>query len=361
MREDCPGPLRRIAGYLPFLAVAAAYLLLRFHALGSFAPVKRHAELSAYQYVINAFPLLRDYVVKLLLPLNLNVFYSFRPVSSVLEASAISAFIFAALLMALLFIAYKKNKKAFFFLVLILIPLLPVLYIPALGENPFAERYLYFPSLGFVLLLSLAVPSTRGANPGRAAALGVAVCLLVAVYSAAVVRRNHVWANDHTLWEDAVMKSPEAAVAHYNFGLTLYKEGALDKAITQYQAALRLQPSPKVYNDLAVAYNDIGLTDRAIELFHVAIQLSPNFADAHNNLGVAYIHKGLYEKAVEHLKIAIGLDPSFSGTYSNLGLSYERLGMKEEAARSYQKALQLDKDNMTARNNLDSLLSGQRR
>jgi tetratricopeptide (TPR) repeat protein len=360
MREDRPGPLRRIAGYLPFFAVAAAYFLLRFHALGSLAPVKRHAELSTYQYVINVFPLLRDYVVKLLLPMNLSVFYSFRPVSSVLEASAMSAVIFVAVLTALVLIAYKKNKRVFFFLMLMLIPLLPVLYIPALGENPFAERYLYLPSLGFVLLLSLVFRYARGANPKGAAAFGAAICLLLAIYSAATAKRNHVWKDEHTLWQDAVMKSPDAAIAHYNFGLVLYKEGALDKAIAQYQAALRLQPSPKVYNDLAVAYNDIGLTDRAIELFHVAIQLSPNFADAHNNLGVAYIYKGLYEKAVEHLKIAVRLDPSFSGAYSNLGLSYEGLGMREEAISSYQRALQLDADNATARNNLDSLLSGQR-
>jgi tetratricopeptide (TPR) repeat protein len=298
--------------------------------------------------------------VKLLLPTNLSVFHSFRPVSSVLEASAISAFIFVAVLIALVLIARKKNKRAFFSLMLMLIPLLPVLYIPALGENPFAERYLYLPSLGFVLLLSLAFRSAKGANPKGAAALGVVICLLVAIYSAAAAKRNHVWKDDHTLWEDAAMKSPGAAIAHYNFGLVLYKEGALDEAIAQYQAALRLQPSPKVYNDLAVAYNDMGLTDRAIELLHVAIQLSPNFADAHNNLGVAYIYGGKYEKAVEHLKIAIGLDPSFSGAYSNLGLSYEGLGMKEEAISSYRRALQLDAHNVTARNNLDSLLSGRR-
>lgn len=359
IREDRRALWHRVAGYLPFLAVATVYFLLRVHALGSFAPVKRHAELSTYQYVINALPLLRDYVLKLILPLNLRVFYTFHPALSLLKAPALSALTFVMVLVVLLFMVHRASKRAFFFFMMMLIPLLPVLYIPALGENPFSERYLYLPSVGFILLLSLAVQYGKKAWPKSSLFLAISVFLLIAVYSSGVVTRNPVWRNDRTLWEDAVIKSPDAAIAHYNFGLLLHREGELDRAIQQYQAALQLQPSPKVYNDLAVAYNDIGLPDRAIELLQIAIRMSPDFADAHNNLGVAYISKGLYGKAIEHLNIAARLDPSFSGTYSNLGLSYEGLGMRDDALRNYRKALQLDANNMTARNKLTSFLPGQ--
>ncbi len=360
IREDRRALWLRAAGYLPFLAVAAVYFLLRVHALGSLAPVKRHAELSMYQYVINAPPLLRDYALKLLLPLNLSVFYAFRPAASLFKAPALSALIFLLVLAVLLFMVRRANKRAFFFCLLMLIPLLPVLYIPALGENPFSERYLYLPSVGFVLLLSLGLQYAKQARPESSLAMAISVCLLIGVYSSGVVARNPVWRNDRALWEDAVIKSPDAAIAHYNFGLLLYREGEVDRAIQQYQAALRLQPSPRVYNDLAVAFNDIGLTDKAIELLQIAIRMRPDFADAHNNLGVAYISKGSYGKAVEHLKIAASLAPSFSGTYSNLGISYEGLGMRDDAIRNYEKALQLDANNVTARNNLGSLLSGRR-
>jgi tetratricopeptide (TPR) repeat protein len=138
----------------------------------------------------------------------------------------------------------------------------------------------------------------------------------------------------------------------------LYREGELDGAVRQYRAALQLQPSPKVYNDLAVAYNDLGMPDRAIELLQVAVQMNPDFADAHNNLGVAYIAKGLYRMAIYHLNKAVSLDPSFSGAYSNLGLSYEWLGMRDDAIINYKKALQLDANNMTARNRLSTLSPG---
>jgi tetratricopeptide (TPR) repeat protein len=357
IREDCRASWRRVTGYLPFLAVAAVYFLLRVHALGGLAPQKRHTELTTYQYLVSALPLLRDYVLKLILPLNLRVFYSFHPASSVLQAPVLSALMFTLVLLGLLFRIHKANKRAFFLFFLMLIPLLPVIYIPALGENPFAERYLYLPSVGFVLLFSLAVQYAHRERPKSSLIITISVCIVIALYSSGVVARNPVWKNDRTLWEDAVIKSPDAAIAHYNLGLILYNEGDLDGAIQQYQAALRLQPSPKVYNDLAVAYNDIGLSDKAIELLQIAVQMSPDFAAAHNNLGVAYISKRLYRKAIEHLKIAAALNPSFSGTYSNLGLSYEGLGMRDDAIRNYERALRLDANNATARTNLATLLS----
>jgi Tfp pilus assembly protein PilF len=359
IREDSRALRRRVTGYLPFLAVAAVYFLLRIHALGGLAPQKRHMELTTHQYLVSALPLLRDYVLKLILPLNLRAFYTFHPASSVLQAPVLSAVIFILVLLALLFRVQKANKTAFFIFFLMLIPLLPVIYIPTLGENPFAERYLYLPSVGFVLLLSLAVQYANRARPKSSSIITVSICLVIALYSSGVVARNPVWKNDRTLWEDTVIKSPDAAIAHYNLGLVLYNAGDLGGAIRQYQAALRLQPSPKVYNDLAVAYYDMGLYDKAIELLQIAVRISPDFADAHNNLGVAYISKRLYSKAIEHLKIAAALDPSFSGTYSNLGLSYEGLGMRADAITNYERALRLDANNATARKNLATLLSGE--
>jgi Flp pilus assembly protein TadD len=356
MREDRWTLWQRAAGCTPFFLVAAVYFLLRAQALGSLAPVKRHAELSTYQYITSSFPLLRDYFLKLILPLNLHVFYTFHPASSLLKAPALSALIFVMALVALVFMVHRVNKRVFFFLMMILVPLLPVLYIPGLGENPFSERYLYLPSLGFVLLLSLAMRyANKHTGPKSPLPMAIYLSLLVSLYSVGAVSRNPVWRTDHTLWEDAVTKAPDAAIAHYNFGLVLYKEGELDGAVQQYKAALQLQPSPKVYNDLAVAYNDLGQPDSAIEFLQVAIQMSPDFADAHNNLAVACISKGLYENAIYHLNRAVRLDPSFSGAYSNLGLSYERLGLMDNAISNYRKALQLDPNNMTARSKLRAL------
>ncbi|MEK6527463.1 MAG: hypothetical protein AABZ36_01065, partial [Nitrospirota bacterium] len=79
--------------YLPYLIISGIYFILRTHAIGGLAPVKRHAELSNYEYLINIFPIFTQYLEKLILPVNLNVFYVLHPISSILQLKGIIALI----------------------------------------------------------------------------------------------------------------------------------------------------------------------------------------------------------------------------------------------------------------------------
>jgi hypothetical protein len=131
-------------------------MALRFNALGGFSPQEPRIKLSTYGYIINVFPLFMQYLEKLLLPINLNAFYVLHPISSIFEPKGILSLIVTAAFVFLVIISLKKNRMVFFSLLVISLPLLPVFYIPAVGENVFTERYLYLPSFGFALLIALA-------------------------------------------------------------------------------------------------------------------------------------------------------------------------------------------------------------
>ena len=141
--------------YVPYLAIAVGYFALRIHALGEFAPKKNYVTLSAYEYVINVFPLFIQYLEKLLAPLNLNAFYVFHPIPSLFQLKGALSLMATLVFVVLFLIALRKNRVAFLGLLFVAVPLLPVLYIPALGENTFTDRYLYLPSVGYVLLLAI--------------------------------------------------------------------------------------------------------------------------------------------------------------------------------------------------------------
>jgi hypothetical protein len=143
--------------YLPYLVAAGIYLILRTYAVGEFSPRKAHAGLSGYEYFINVFPLFAQYLGKLILPINLNAAYVFHPIHSLLEWRGILSVAVTLCFIVTLYLARDRNRIAFFSLLLAVIPLLPVFYIPALGEHTFAERYLYLPSVGFVILVSLGI------------------------------------------------------------------------------------------------------------------------------------------------------------------------------------------------------------
>jgi tetratricopeptide (TPR) repeat protein len=328
--------------YIPYFIVGGVYLLLRLHALGGFAPDRRHTDLSTYQYVINVFPLFMQYLEKLFLPVDLNAFHVLRPIFSLTDMRGIVAIVITAAFVFLLFISFKKDKTLLLSLLFIAIPLLPVLYIPGLGENTFAERYLYLPSFGFVLLASSAIMRIRQRHKGTMIAF-VLLAAVTALYSAATITRNFVWRDNLSLFSDTVEKSPDAAIPRNMLGNALLDWGRADEAISHYNSALTLKPSDyQTYNNRALAFSQMGRFDEAIADFDRAIALNPRCYQAYNNKGKLYGQTGSFDKAVEQFDKALEINPDSSLAYGNRGLAYFLIGEYGKALEDLDKAIALD-------------------
>jgi protein O-mannosyl-transferase len=336
----------RIRRYFPYLVVAGVYLVVRYHALGGFAPEKKYQELSIYQYAINVFPLFTQYLEKLFLPLNLNAFHVLHPISSLFEAKGFISLLITMAYIISVFLALKKNKPVFFGLVLIIVPLLPVFYIPALGENTFAERYLYLPSFGFVFLIALLLAWVRVNRPAVVGILIGTMLVIAGLYSAATITRNTVWRNDYTLFTDTVRKSPDAKGPRNRLGGVYFNKGRIDEAIEQYEIALRLDPDSVIsHYNLGLAFSSKGRIDEAIEQYEIALQLDPDFADAHNGLATSFFKKGQIDKAIEQYQVALQLNPNDEKAHNNLGLAYFKKGQIDKAIEQYQVAIRLNPAN----------------
>ncbi|HAM50252.1 MAG TPA: hypothetical protein DCP92_06000, partial [Nitrospiraceae bacterium] len=228
-----------IKRYIPYLIVAGVYLGLRYHALRGFSPRGSHLSLTTYGYFINVFPLFFQYLDNLVLPLNLNAFHVLHPISSIFETMGIVSLAVTAAFFVWVLKAFKGNGIVCFSLLVIALPLLPSLYIPAVGENVFAERYLYLPSFGLVLLIALALSWAKATKPGLASGLVIMTLAVVVVYAAGTGTRNAVWRDDLTLFTDTVRKSPDAALPHYNLGTTYLNQNRLDEAVNEFITALK--------------------------------------------------------------------------------------------------------------------------
>jgi hypothetical protein len=183
---------RLLKKYLPYLVLAVIYLIIRTYAIGGFSPIKVHPELGGWGYFINVFPLFAGYLGKLLLPVNLNAAYVFHPISSVFEWKALLSIAVTLGFIAAVYVSKNRNRVVFFSLIWVALPLLPALYIPALGVHTFAERYLYLPSVGFVILASIGISriGRLGIVSQRVAGLILfsAFFILIALYSAGTAR-----------------------------------------------------------------------------------------------------------------------------------------------------------------------------
>jgi tetratricopeptide (TPR) repeat protein len=351
--------------YLPYLVVAGIYFILRMYAIGGFAPVKVHAELSGYEYFINVFPLFAQYLGKLILPVNLNAAYVFHPIHSLLEWRGIMAVTVTLGFIFTLYLARDRNRVVFFSLLLVVIPLLPAFYIPALGEHTFAERYLYLPSAGFVIIVSMGLCGIASLDALRDRAVPImlsVVFVITALYSAGTIKRNPVWKDSFTLWSDTVKKSPDSYGVRNNLGNAYRNQGRMDEAIEEFRAALRLKPNfVEAHNNLGLTYVDKGLLDTAIQRFKKALYLKPDYAEAHNNLGLAYTKQGATDEAVEELILALRLKPDFVEARNNLGLAYFAQGRTEGAIREFRLALSLSPESVSIHTNLGIAYSRQGR
>jgi tetratricopeptide (TPR) repeat protein len=345
--------LSGIGRYIPYVVVSGVYLLVRSYVLRSFAPMEFYTDVSTYQLIINIFPLFREYLTGLLWPYDLNLWHSFHPISFLFEAKGMISMVVAVLFLIVVVAAYRKNRLLFFSLLLIVVPLLPVFYIKAIAGKPFSERYLYLPSVGYVLLLAIFLSWAEDKLPRAAKSLTIVFIVIWGSYNVVTITRNNVWKDSFSLWSDTVRKSPDSSMPHYNLGNAYLSQGQLDKAIAEYQAALRLKPDYAVAHfNLAKAYASQGQLDGAIAEYQAVLRLKPDFVQAHFNLGNAYVSKGQLDRAIAEYQTVLRLKPDFVEAHFNLGIAYVSKGQLDRAIAEYQTALRLKPDFAEAHNNL---------
>jgi lipoprotein NlpI len=133
------------------------------------------------------------------------------------------------------------------------------------------------------------------------------------------------------------------AVAYYNRGLAYYDKGDDDRAIAEYNEAIRLDPKfAYAYSSRGLAYDHKGDLERASPDYDEAIRLDPKYAQALFNRGNAYYQKGDDDRAIADYNEAIRLAPKFAYAYNNRGTAYDHKGDDDRAIADYSEAIRLD-------------------
>jgi len=167
----------------------------------------------------------------------------------------------------------------------------------------------------------------------------------------------------------AIQSSPHAAHYHNNLGNTYFR--ALDrpqagspKAASGAGLPLVLpseglhpsKPRPGFHPNAPRPGASGTPEDAAIICYRRALELQPNYADAHYNLAQAYLRQARLPLAAEALRRAVALQPACARFFCSLGHVLSRQGEVEEAEACYHRVLALQPDYAEVQHNLGNRL-----
>ncbi|HEX8399122.1 MAG TPA: protein kinase [Pyrinomonadaceae bacterium] len=131
------------------------------------------------------------------------------------------------------------------------------------------------------------------------------------------------------------------AEAHSTMGFAhLLYDWNFAEAERQFKRALQLSPNyPNAHDGYGFYLKAVGRHDEAIRKCLIAQQLDPLSPFAHVSLGYAYYFARDYDKAIEECNKALELDKYSTFAYRNLGLAFLQQGKLENAITALNKAV----------------------
>ena len=137
-------------------------------------------------------------------------------------------------------------------------------------------------------------------------------------------------------------KGARLAAAYYSRATAHRVDGWYDRAIEDYDQAIRLDPKHAIaYNDRGTAYSSRAQPNRAIQDFDQAIRLNPKLASAFNNRGNAYSSRGELDRAIQDYDHALKLEPKYAFAFNNRGNAYRAKGELDRAIQDFDQAIRL--------------------
>ena len=172
------------------------------------------------------------------------------------------------------------------------------------------ERLMYFPSLGFILILVLLISSVL-----RRKSLIITVIIVIFLsYGVRTFARNNDWLSADNLFNSAVKESPNAILTRTALGSLFILKGEWSEAERELEIA-------QVIN-----------SETAYELNSHLLNL----------LGIIAQHKGDFKTAEERYKQSIAVNKKSIHTYINLGGLYLKQNRYAEAGENFLKVVEFE-------------------
>ena len=314
---------------IPFVILSAASSMVTVFAQSEGRAVMTLENLHFGARVANALVSYVRYVLYMLWPKDLAVFYP-HPGSS-LDPRLVAA---SALLLVGMSVAVMHQASRRPYLIVgwlwYLGALVPVIGLVQVGNQALADRYTYVPLVGLFVAMVWGLSDLFARCRVRRIFTVSLVCAVFLALIVATRSQLRYWENTKTLFEHTLGVTENNYLAHFLLAQVAKIEGNLDKAAFHNSKALEFNSVyvAKLHNRWGYYLAEQGLLEDAIAEFSEAIQICPDYANSHNNLGVALARKARFDEAIEHFTEALRIspnDPHIRESLRNVEVERERV------------------------------------
>jgi protein O-mannosyl-transferase len=341
---------------LPYLALSAAsagITILAHERIGIKAEVD---QLPLLYRIQNAVVSYAQYLKKIFFPFDLGIVYPHPrtwPAEKVIIASLVLLAVTIVVVACLKKRPYLGTGWCWFLGVLV-----PAIGIIQVGYQAMADRFVYVPIIGVLIMIAWAAADLFFALRTRPVAVGVLFAGVLLYFVGAAVSQVRHWKDSETVFRRALAVTQRNYFAHINLADALAAKGKLDEAAFQAREAIEIHDKDQLpFLLLGSIEQQRTNFPGAIVNFSRALALNPSSAAARYRLAIALLNNRDVTRAKEHFLI-LSEAPAFKAeAHASLGQILASERDPAAAVQHYRQALQTRPDWPVVLNNLAWLLA----
>jgi len=332
-------------------SVSALYFFIRLVLVKNpirhpeFSPI---SEASFYKRILTIPAEAFYYLKRFVFPTDLAISRHFVITSPKSAEFILPLVIELALLALVIYLIVKfKSRIILFGLIFFLLGLSLVSNIIPL-DMTVAERWIYFPSVGLIIILSGLMYAVSNHTKLTAVFLVVFSAVII-LFGIRTIVRNNNWHSGLSLYANDIKISKNSFDLENNLGVELFRAGDYKNAKVHFENSIALQPKWYfAYNNLGAVYEQEKNYQKAKELYYKTLAISDYYIAYENIAGILLFWENNPAKAKEFTQNALRKLPQNGKLWLNLALSNYELKNYGDALQAAANAYRFSPNDQTA-------------
>ncbi|NLE57519.1 MAG: tetratricopeptide repeat protein [Planctomycetes bacterium] len=355
-------PLRRLSARavvekVPFFLLAAVFAVITVISQ-QHTDIVAHRQISGPQHSLLICHNLVFYPMKMLWPSPLSSVYPFPEPIAISHPRVAIGLLGTCLILIGAIVSLRWTRAAAVSWAVFLLFLGPTLMNIDYAMGVAADKYVYLPAFGLLLVLARALGGIMQQTTVRQCAAAVLVLALASAETTVTRSYLAVWRDTASLCRHILRVAPDTEWAHSQLAVEYLRRNQSAEALAHAQKALSLRPqSHNAHAAMGQVLMRQEKPAEAIRHFEQALASKPDLIEARMNLATCLASMDQLDTAISQMEQALAANPAVADAQFNLGMMLFQRGRLDLAAARFEEVARLKPDSAEAHFRLADVLA----